>query len=550
MKRIPIGIEDFKELIDKNYYYVDKTKFIDQTINEKVALYTRPRRFGKTLNISMLYYFYSLKEKENAYLFDDLEITKNGCAMKHQNQYPVISISLKDMKRLTMEDQIEKFSAIISNIIKQNLELLDSPYIEKNDKHLLHQYKDRKSSFSDIQDALLNISHCMFQHYQRKVIILIDEYDVPLQYAYENKYYDQMTNFISNTFSACLKTNDALEKGILTGCLRIAKESIFTGLNNFKVYSIFDNTASSFYGFTQNETLKMLKDYHLENYYDKVKTWYDGYLFGNTEIYNPWSVIRFIDDSINENLHFESYWANTSSNNLVYDYIQKGNKQMKDEFQMLIDGKSIIKEIMPEMTYRDMDDIDNIYSFLLFTGYLKIKCQALDNNQNLIKNTYELIIPNFEVKEIYDNQYKQYFRIFSKDKKKELLILLKQGNTVEANQLLNKILFQSISFFDNYESYYHGFMIGLFSEYNVKSNREYGNGRFDIAILTDDIFDTNIIIECKWTKNRKDLRKLSEEAKNQIINNKYIEGLKEDGYENIIGYGIAFYKKSCIITKV
>lgn len=549
MNRIPIGIEDFKELIDKNYY-VDKTKFIDHTINEKVVFYTRPRRFGKTLNISMLYYFYSLKEKENAYLFNDLEITRNNYAMKHQNQYPVISISLKDVKRLTMEDQIEKFSAIISNIIKQNIELLDSPYIEKYDKQLLHQYKDRKSSFSDIQDALLNISYCMFQHYQKKVIILIDEYDVPLQYAYENKYYDQMTNFISNTFSACLKTNDALEKGILTGCLPVAKESIFTGLNNFKVYSIFDNNASSFYGFTQNETLKMLKDYHLENYYDKVKTWYDGYLFGNTEIYNPWSVIRFIDDSINENLHFESYWANTSSNNLVYDYIQKGNKQMKDEFQKLIDGKSIIKEIMPEMTYRDMNDIDNIYSFLLFTGYLKMKCQALDSNQNPIKNTYELIIPNFEVKEIYDNQYKQYFRIFSKDKKKELLILLKQGKSVEANQLLNQILFQSISFFDNYESYYHGFMTGLFSEYNVKSNREYGNGHFDIAILTDDVFDTNIIIECKWTKNRKDLRKLSEEAKNQIINNKYIEGLKEDGYENIIGYGIAFYKKSCIITKV
>lgn len=388
MKKIPIGIENFKEIINKDYYFIDKSLLIKDVMDEKIILYTRPRRFGKTLNMSMLNYFFNIKEKDNAYLFDNLEISKDKEAMKHHNQYPVIFITLKDMQRGNYSQQIEKYSAIIAAIVIEHIELISHENLDKDEKELMKLYKGRESSISDLQDAVMNISKCLEKCYNRKVIILIDEYDVPLQDAYIHGYYDEMVNFLRNVFSAALKTNDALEKGIMTGCLRIAKESIFTGFNNFKVYSIMDYRNSDYFGFRQEEVNQLLEDYQLSDHIEEVKEWYDGYLFGNSEIYNPWSTLMYIDRKMqNEELDAISFWANTSGNSLVYDYIKKGNRDMKDDFEMLVQGKSITKTIMPELTYRDMDRISNIYSFLLFTGYLKIK-------RKMSMDIYELVIPN------------------------------------------------------------------------------------------------------------------------------------------------------------
>ena len=383
MKTISTGTENFKEFIDHNYYYVDKSDFIESALSDKVVLFTRPRRFGKTLNMSMLQYFLSIKEKDNAYLFNGLNITKNQEIMKYQNKYPVIFMTFKDMKGLIFDEQIEQFTFLISNIIKEHHELLKSDKLDEDDKNKLEKYRSGESTITEIKNSLLFISRCLKRHYDQKVIILIDEYDVPLQSAYLHNYYDEMTNFMGGVLSSVLKTNDSLEKGILTGCLKTAKESIFTGLNNFTVYSIFNKGKTSrHFGFTQSEIDELLRYYHLEEYQDKIKEWYDGYLFGNVNIYNPWSTLNYIRQIIQEQDDMmASYWANTSGNDIVYNYIKKGNEVLKKEFEELIQGGSVLKTIKPELTYREMEDIHNIYSFLLFTGYLKIKERVYDDKQ-------------------------------------------------------------------------------------------------------------------------------------------------------------------------
>ena len=284
MKLIPIGIENFKEMIDKNYYYIDKTNLIIDFLNEQVIFCTRPRRFGKTLNMSMLYYFFSIKEKENAYLFDHLNISKNKEALKHQNKYPTILISLKEMKSSSFKAQIISFSNIIYELLEKNLEILSSAQLTDTTKKKLNSLHDETTSIEDLKFSLRVISNALYTHYHQKVIVLIDEYDVPLQSAYQNNYYDEMVDFLRSVFSSALKTNDALEKGIMTGCLRISKESIFTGLNNFTSYSLLNNGGSEYFGFNEKEVKQLLEDYQLSSYMDEVKEWYDGYLFGNTEI--------------------------------------------------------------------------------------------------------------------------------------------------------------------------------------------------------------------------------------------------------------------------
>ena len=352
MKLIPIGIENFKEMIDKNAYYVDKTNLIENVLNEQSLFFTRPRRFGKTLNMSMLYYFFSIKEKENAYLFDGLNISKNKEAIKHQNKYPTIFISLKEMKVSSMEVQLLKFSSIIARLLDQFEDILDNDIFNEREKILLNKYHMNTASKNELSESLLNISICLEKYYHQKIIILIDEYDVPLQSAYQYNYYDEMVEFLRSVFSSALKTNDALEKGIMTGCLRISKESIFTGLNNFTSYSILNNIGNEYFGFTEKEVLQLLKDYNLTDYIDEVKEWYDGYLFGNIEIYNPWSTLMYVDCKLNS---FDnkpiSFWANTSGNDLVVNYIQNGSDELHEEFEQLIQGKYLTKYIKPELTY-------------------------------------------------------------------------------------------------------------------------------------------------------------------------------------------------------
>ena len=558
MKRISTGTENFKELIDNNYYYVDKTMLIEDVISDKVMMYNRPRRFGKTLNLSMLYYFFSNQEKENSYLFKGLNISKDKEILKHQNQYPVIFLTLKDMNNNNFKSQIYKFSSIISGIINKYIDrIIDSPLLNYRDKSWLEKYYNVNANLDEIKEALYNISIILNKYYRKKVIILIDEYDVPLQSAYNNGYYDEMVDFLRSVFSSALKTNDALERGILTGCLRIAKESIFTGLNNFTVRSITSQYACDCFGFTQEEIDDLLDYYDLINKRDEIKDWYDGYLFDKTEIYNPWSVLNYIKELLGDKeFHAISFWANTSSNDLVRQYIENATMKMKEEFEELINGKSIIKKITPELTYREMnfksskDMNDNVYSFLLFTGYLKIKEKVYENNE-LVEDTYKLVIPNKEVKKIYENIFIKWFREYQNERDSNFIDALIQEDVIKANSILQDVLLQSISYYDNYESFYHGFMVGFLNAdgYEVKSNRESGEGRFDLAVLPYSILNTAIVIECKHSNSIKELRKDSKEASNQIIEKRYIEGLRDEGYENVIGYGISFYKKQCIITK-
>ena len=556
MKRISTGTENFKELIDNNYYYVDKTMLIEDVISDKVMMYNRPRRFGKTLNLSMLYYFFSNQEKENSYLFKGFNISKDKEILKHQNQYPVIFLTLKDMNNNNFKSQIYKFSSIISGIINKYIDrIIDSPLLNYRDKSWLEKYYNVNANLDEIKEALYNISIILNKYYRKKVIILIDEYDVPLQSAYNHGYYDEMVDFLRSVFSSALKTNDALERGVLTGCLRISKESIFTGLNNFIVRNITDREASDCFGFTQEEIDKLLDYYDLIDKRNEIKDWYDGYLFGETEIYNPWSALNYIKKVLSDNQYQAiSFWANTSSNDLVKQYIENSTITMKEEFEELINGKSIIKKIVPELTYREMSFKnsmnDDIYSFLLFTGYLKIKEKVYENNE-LVEDTYKLVIPNKEVKKIYENIFMKWFEGYQRENRNEFINKLLDGKEKDAQKILNQVLKSSISYYDNYESFYHGFMVGFLNVdgYEVKSNRESGEGRFDLAILPMDIDDQAIIIECKHSSSIKELRKDSKEASNQIIEKRYIEGLVDEGYENVIGYGISFYKKQCIITK-
>lgn len=544
MKLLPTGIENFKTMIDKSAYYVDKTNFIEDVLSEQVVLYTRPRRFGKTLNMSMLYYFFSIKEKENAYLFDGLNISKNKDALKVQNKYPTIFISLKEMKSLTFDAQISSFSNVIYELLEKNLEILSSDQLSDTTKDILNKLHNRSSSAEDLKISLRVITNALYTYYQQKVIVLIDEYDVPLQAAYQNNYYEEMVEFLRSVFSSALKTNDALEKGVMTGCLRISKESIFTGLNNFTAYSVLNNISSESFGFTELEVKQLLKAYNLSEKMDEVKEWYDGYQFGNKEIYNPWSTLMYVKN-ITQDVSFKpiSFWANTSGNDLIAKYIQNGDKKLRKEFDVLMSGQSLIKYIKPELTYREMDNINNIYSFLLLTGYLKV---IKDRGEN----QYELVIPNKEVYEIYKQSFMSYFEDYTTSRKGELYQELVDGDAKKVNLLLNDILLRSISYFDNQESFYHGFLVGLLNDYEVVSNRESGNGRFDVCVLPENILGTVVLIECKHSISEDDLIDDAKEGARQIVEKKYLEEHRFKKYENAIGYGISFYKKQCYVVKL
>ena len=544
MKLLPTGIENFKTMIDKSAYYVDKTNFIEDVLSEQVVLYTRPRRFGKTLNMSMLYYFFSIKEKENAYLFDGLNISKNKDALKVQNKYPTIFISLKEMKSLTFDAQISSFSNVIYELLEKNLEILSSDQLSDTTKDILNKLHNRSSSAEDLKISLRVITNALYTYYQQKVIVLIDEYDVPLQAAYQNNYYEEMVEFLRSVFSSALKTNDALEKGVMTGCLRISKESIFTGLNNFTAYSVLNNISSESFGFTGLEVKQLLKAYNLSEKMDEVKEWYDGYQFGNKEIYNPWSTLMYVKN-ITQDVSFKpiSFWANTSGNDLVVKYIQNGDKKLRKEFDALMNGQSLIKYIKPELTYREMDNINNIYSFLLLTGYLKV---IKDRGEN----QYELVIPNKEVYEIYKQSFMSYFEDYTTSRKGELYQELVDGDAKKVNLLLNDILLRSISYFDNQESFYHGFLVGLLNDYEVVSNKESGNDRFDVCVLSENILGTVVLIECKHSISEDDLIDDAKEGARQIVEKKYLEEHRFKKYENAVGYGISFYKKQCYVVKV
>lgn len=540
MARNILLTENFKELIETNSIYADKTNLVKDILNRKVVLYTRPRRFGKTLNMSMLYYFFSNQE-DSFNLFKDLNIAKDAEAMKHLNKYPVISISLKELSNRSFDNSISHFKSLISSYIDKNQYLLTSENISEVNRNKILKLYDETGDIADYQQSLKLLSDCLYTHFNEEVIILIDEYDVPLRYAHQYGYYDDMLDFIRPLFSSALKTNDYLFKGIMTGCLRIAKESVFTGLNNFRTDSILSYDDEVYFGFTEEEVKSILDEYNMPEKFKDIKDWYDGYLFGDKEVYNPWSALQYIDDAKNrDNLKPSSYWANTSGNDIIYDFLKHSDPALRNNFEKLVNGEAIEATIYPEMTYRELDDKEMIYSYLLVTGYLKA-------TKDLGDNKYELMIPNKEIKYIYTSYFRKYIVSLQESYSSKFYNSLIKGDTNEAETELNDFLFRTVSFHDYKEDYYHGLIIGMLNDFELLSNREFGLGRPDIVAYNP---KATLCIEIKKTDNISQLDKCADEAISQIKDKKYVEGLKASGYRNVKAYGIAFFDKSCCVKSM
>lgn len=544
LKRVPVGIENFKEIIDNDFLYVDKTDFIKDTFDEKVALYTRPRRFGKSLNMSMLYYFYALQEKENSYLFDGLKISESEEAKKHQNQYPVIRLSFKDVKWSKFDSAKKALATQISRACDKFPALENSDKLNSSEKELFLQYRDNKVSDPVlISDALWNLSKFLYKHYGKKTVILIDEYDVPLNTAWEHGFYEEMLDLIRALFSQGLKTNEYLEKGLLTGCLRISKESIFTGMNNLRIRTFSGWRSASSFGFTAEEVERIFTMRGGADKLPLVKKWYDGYRFGPYEIYNPWSVLMYLDDLTDDpEIEPVSYWANSSGNDIVTTYIREANESRILDFQELTKGNSVSVKIKEDLTFREMANPDNIYSFLYLTGYLK------KIGDSSIKGESELVIPNLEVTEIYDSHFKEYFKEVFSPYREDLSRALLAEEPEEVQKIFNQVL-KSISYYDNYEYFYHGLVVGLlcFGRFRVLSNREAGDGRYDVVLQSVKGPRQMILLELKHSSKQGDLEKDAISALEQIEANEYLSDPAFDDFKKKVAYGIAFHEKKCCV---
>ena len=548
-KPLPIGVEDFKRLVDNEYYFIDKTLMIKELLENKetVNLFTRPRRFGKTLNMSMLQRFFEATEKSNAYLFDGLKIAAYPEYMAYQGQYPVISISLKSMKRASYQEAYFEYVKLLSDEFERHEIILQSDAVSEEDKLEFQKIKKRIAEPKEYNSAVKLLSKCLQKVYQKNVIILIDEYDVPLENAYHEGFYDDMTNLIRNCFESALKTNPSLEFAVLTGCLRVSRESIFTGLNNLKTYSITKNKFSQYFGFTQEEMKEILQTFSLEQYAGTIAKWYDGYRFGLTEIYNPWSVLNCIDSYLqNDMVACEPYWSNTSSNRIVKRLIEESNERTKSMVEELINGTPIHTQIFEDVTYGTIDvNQDYIWSFLLFTGYLKIiSCETVGD-----ETYYDMVIPNVEIKSIYKNTIRSWFiDHVNRDSRTDILESVIHADAEKLEDLLCTWLTNTISCFDEQENYYHGFVTGLvsgFSGYMVVSNRESGNGRFDLVVKQRSRWHHAAILEFKVVEKYNQMTKACEDALRQIEEKDYEASLRDEQYENIAKLGICFCQKRC-----
>ncbi len=548
-KPLPIGVEDFKRLVDNEYYFIDKTLMIKELLENKetVNLFTRPRRFGKTLNMSMLQRFFEATEKSNAYLFDGLKIAAYPEYMAYQGQYPVISISLKSMKRASYQEAYFEYVKLLSDEFERHEIILQSDAVSEEDKLEFQKIKKRIAEPKEYNSAVKLLSKCLQKVYQKNVIILIDEYDVPLENAYHEGFYDDMTNLIRSCFESALKTNPSLEFAVLTGCLRVSRESIFTGLNNLKTYSITKNKFSQYFGFTQAEMQEILQTFSLEQYAGTIAKWYDGYRFGLTEIYNPWSVLNCIDSYLqNDMVACEPYWSNTSSNRIVKRLIEESNERTKSMVEELINGTPIHTQIFEDVTYGTIDvNQDYIWSFLLFTGYLKIiSCETVGD-----ETYYDMVIPNVEIKSIYKNTIRSWFiDHINRDSRTDILESVIHADAEKLEDLLCTWLTNTISCFDEQENYYHGFVTGLVSGFNgymVVSNRESGNGRFDLVVKQRSRWHHAAILEFKVVEKYNQMTKACEDALKQIEEKDYEASLRDEQYENIAKLGICFCRKRC-----
>ncbi len=550
IRPLPIGIEDFKRLIDDEYYFVDKTLMIKELIESytTIGLFTRPRRFGKTLNMSMIQYFFERTNESNAYLFDGLKISEYPECMKYQGQYPVISVSLKSMKQGTFEEAFDVFKDIIrAEILRHKSILLNNPTIEKTDLEKLTRFIELKADKSDYNTSIGFISALLASAYNKKVIILIDEYDVPLENAFHQGFYNDMVNLIRSVFESALKTNPSLDRAFLTGCLRVSRESIFTGLNNLDIFTIISPMFTDSFGFTPDEITDILKYYNLENKANEIKEWYDGYLFGGTQIYNPWSTINHIKNlTANPNYPCKPYWSNTSSNEIIKRLIEESNDRTKNSIEELINGTPIKAQIFEDITYGTIDiNSEYIWSFLLFTGYLKVISYETIGDETY----YEMVIPNTEIKSIYKNTIRAWFtKKLNADSRTDILEAILNADAEKLEDLLCTWMSNTISCFDEQENYYHGFVAGLVSGFNgymVVSNRESGNGRFDLVVKQRSKWHYAAILEFKIVDKYNKMLKACDEALKQIEDKDYEATLRDEEYENIAKLGICFCQKRC-----
>ena len=548
-KPLPIGVEDFKRLVDNEYYFVDKTLMIKELLENKetVNLFTRPRRFGKTLNMSMLQRFFEATAKSNAYLFDGLKIAAYPEYMAYQGQYPVISVSLKSMKQASYTDAFYMYKNLIAKEYEKHKIILESNKILQSEKEIFRNIMEQRADQNVYLNSIRTLSDILEKYYEKNVIILIDEYDVPLENAYHEGFYDDMTNLIRSCFESALKTNPSLEFAVLTGCLRVSRESIFTGLNNLKTYSITKNKFSQYFGFTQEEMKEILQTFSLEQYAGTIAKWYDGYRFGLTEIYNPWSVLNCIDSYLqNDMVACEPYWSNTSSNRIVKRLIEESNERTKSMVEELINGTPIHTQIFEDVTYGTIDvNQDYIWSFLLFTGYLKIiSCETIGD-----ETYYDMVIPNVEIKSIYKNTIRSWFiDHINRDSRTDILESVIHADAEKLEDLLCTWLTNTISCFDEQENYYHGFVTGLVSGFNgymVVSNRESGNGRFDLVVKQRSRWHHAAILEFKVVEKYNQMTKACEDAPKQIEEKDYEASLRDEQYENIAKLGICFCQKRC-----
>ncbi|WP_295218834.1 AAA family ATPase [Ruminococcus sp.] len=549
-KPLPIGIEDFKEVIDLKYYFVDKTLMIKELIESqvKIGLFTRPRRFGKTLNMSMLQRFFEKTEESNAYLFDGLKISTYPAYMKYQGHYPVISISLKSMKQANFAESFDVFKELIRDeMLRHKNILFHSSAIEKTDLDKLTRFLELKADKSDYNTSICFLSKLLATAYNQKVIILIDEYDVPLENAFHQGFYTEMVNLIRSVFESALKTNASLDRAFLTGCLRVSRESIFTGLNNLQMFSIMSTKFDDSFGFTQEEIDNVLEYYHLTNKSSDIKHWYDGYKFNDVEIYNPWSVLNYISEAVEkDSVPCKPYWSNTSSNEIVKRLIEESNDRTKNTIEELINGTPVRAQIYEDVTYGTIDiNSEYIWSFLLFTGYLKVISYETVGDETY----YNMVIPNTEIRSIYKNTIRAWFeKKINADSRTDILESIIHGEPEKLESLLRKWLLETISCHDEKESYYHGFVTGLvsgFADYEVQSNVESGEGRFDLVIKQRSDAEYAAILEFKIAKEFRDMSAKCDEALKQIEEKKYITTLKNELYRNVSKYGISFCKKRC-----
>lgn len=534
---------------------MDKTLLIKELLDltGKVNLFTRPRRFGKTLNLSMLQAFFENTgdEEENQKrreLFKHLQIMNAGDAYtSHMGQYPVIFLTLKSAKQRTFQSALFKIKECISQEYRRHAFVCDGVKLSDSEKQLFQKLADGKGTMDEYSGSLQFLSQCLYKETGEKVIILLDEYDVPLENAYFRGFYDEMIDFIRSLFESGLKTNDALKFSVITGCLRTSKESIFTGLNHLKIISVLDRQYSEHFGFTEQEVKEMTEYYGHAGRYDDLKQWYDGYVFGNTCIYNPWSVINFMFDlNADEQAFPRPYWVNTSSNQIIHDMISRADTMTRNQIEELLNGKTMDIPVHEEITYDDLEDIgDNLWNFLYFTGYLTKESEYFKNHTVYLK----VRIPNIEVKTVYTNTILNWFQESVKKKDfRELYRAMEEKNTGKMGEILTEQLFSVISFYDSAENFYHGFLAGILSQsekYLVKSNRESGPGRSDLIVKTPSLRGRAFLLEVKVSDSMKHLEQDAKKAVQQIWDKNYMEELKSEGYEQIDAFGIAFYRKDC-----